>query len=252
MHETIELLSLRIREAPTDQALRIERGIAYSSDGQIELALADFRRAETLGDPVRVAFDLGVLFYRSGDLEEARASLTRYLARFPGHALALDYRARAARDAGDARAAIADFEALFALGRGVNPGHYLSAAELLAALPDAGVDAALAQLDRGMRQLGVIPQLQQRAVALERARGAFAAALRRHETLAAPLARSPDWRVERAELLLALGRRAEARRELATASAALAELRITPARARLGARIAELSGAGDAEGLGGP
>jgi tetratricopeptide (TPR) repeat protein len=241
MHETIERLSERIRETPDEQALWIERGIAYSNDGQFELALTDFRKAETLGDPARVAFDLGVLFYRQGEFEKARESLSRTLTRFPEHALALDYRARAARDAGDARAALADFEALFALRDDVNPGHYLSAAELLVSLPDGGADAALALLDRGLAQRGVIPQLQQRAIALERERGDFGGALQRHDTLAEPLGRSPAWRVERAELLLALERREEAEQELAMAANALAGRRPTPAHAALGERIAELS-----------
>jgi tetratricopeptide (TPR) repeat protein len=241
MHETVAELSERIREAPSDQALYLERGIAYSSDGKVELAFADFHRAEALGDPDLVAFDLGVLFYRTGEFAAARAALTRCLARFPAHALALDYRARAAREAGDARAALADFEALFALVQGVNPGHYVSAADLLLALPGEGSHAALALLDRGMRKLGVIPQLQQRAIALERERGALDAALRRHDTLAEQFARSPEWRVTRAELLFALSRAAEARSELSAATAALAELRATPARAELAAKLARLA-----------
>jgi tetratricopeptide (TPR) repeat protein len=245
MHETVEALSKQIEEAPGNQTLYIERGIAYSEDRLLGPARADFRKAETLGDPVLVAFDLGVLHYRAGDYEQARASLTRYLARFPGHARALEYRARAAREAGDARAAIADFEAVFALRDDVNPGSYLSAAELLRELPDGGVDAALAQLDRGMEKLGVIPQLQQRAIALERERQDLDAALARHGTLAAALARSPSWRVERAELLLELGRPEEAAQELEEASAALAARRPTPAGAELGTRITALSRALD-------
>ena len=241
MHETVAELSERIRAAPSDQALYLERGIAYSSDGKVELAFADFRKAEALGEPDRVAFDLGVLFYRTGAFAAARAALTRCLARYPAHALALDYRARAAREAGDSRAALADFEALFALVHDVNPGHYVSAADLLLALPGEGAPAALALLDRGMRQLGVIPQLQQRASTLERERGTLGAALDRHDTLAELLARSPDWRVTRAELLFAQGRAAEARSELDAASAALAELRATPARAELAAKIARLA-----------
>lgn len=241
MHETVAELSERIRKEPSDQALFLERGIAYSSDGKVELAFADFRKAEALGEPDFVAFDLGVLFYRTGEFAAARAALTRCLARFPAHALALDYRARAAREAGDSPAALADFEALFALVQGVNPGHYVSAADLLLALPGEGAPAALAVLDRGMHQLGVIPQLQQRAIALERERGTFGAALLRHDTLAEQFARSPDWRATRAELLFAVGRHTEARSELNTAAAALAELRATPARAELAAKIARLA-----------
>ncbi len=250
MHETIALLTQRIADSPADAALYLERGIAYSNDGQLALSLADYREAERLGDPVLVAFDLGVLHYRAGDYAAAREALTRTLTRFPQHARALDYRARAAREAGDTRAAVADFEALFALEAGVNPGHYISAAELLASLPDRGVPAALALLDRGMLQLGVIPQLQQRAIAFERERGSLAAALARLETLAEPLAQSPEWRVERAEILRALGREAEAQAELARASSALAALRLTPARAALAARIAELAQTADATAAG--
>ena len=256
MHETIERLSQQLAAAPNDQRLHIERGVAYSNDGNAAAALADFRRAELLGDPDLVAFDLGVLFYRSGDYAAARAQLTRSLARFPNDARALDYRARAAREAGDARAALADLEALFALHGDVNPGHYLSAAELLAAQPDEGLPAALALLDRGIRALGVIPQLQQRAIAYERARGDSAAALRRLDTLADPLGRNPEWRTERAELLLALGRRDEAARELEDATAALAALKRTPARAALlvraqslQRRASEMEASGDAPGL---
>jgi predicted Zn-dependent protease len=241
MHETIELLTQRISAAPNEQSLYLERGIAYSSDGKAQEALADFRKAEALGDPDLVAFDLGVLFFRTGQLDEARAALTRCLARFPQHALALDYRARAARDAGDARAALRDYEALFALERDVNPGHYISAAELLAKLDGEGLSSAIAMLDRGMAALGVIPQLQQRAIAWERERGANDAALRRHDSLADALAHSPEWRVDRAELLLALGQSAEAQRELAAAAGALAVLHLTPARAELAARIEQLA-----------
>ena len=241
MHETIERLSRLIAESPDDQRLYLQRGDAYSNDGKLSEALADFRKAESLGDPDLVAFDLGVLYYRSGDYAAARAALSHALARFPNDPRALEYLARAAREAGDARDALASFEALFALGRGVNPGHYVSAAELLAGLEGEGLSAALALLDRGMRQLGVIPQLQQRAIAYERERGTFDAALHRHDTLAASLAHGPEWRVERADLLLALGRRDEADRELEEASAALAELRPTPARAALAARIAQLA-----------
>ncbi len=250
MQETVAGLSERIRETPSDQGLFLERGIAYSSDGKVQLAFADFRKAEALGDPDLVAFDLGVLFYRTGEFAAARAALTRCLARFPAHALALDYRARAARDAGDPRAALADFETLFALVHGVNPGHYVSAADLLLALPGEGAPAALALLDRGMRQLGVIPQLQEHAIALERARGALGAALHRHDTLAEQFARSPDWRAARAELLFALSRAAEARSELSAATAALAELRATPARAELAAKIARLAQTRETIGVG--
>ena len=240
MHETIERLTHEISEHPTDARLYHERGVAYMNDGKLEPARADLQRAAELGDPAAVAYDLGVLFYRAGEYAQARESLTAHLAQSPGDPRAFDYRARAAREAGDVRAAIADFEALFASASGVNPGHYVSAAELVAKLEDGGIASALALLDAGIAKLGVIPQLQRPAIAFERERGDLSAALRRLETLAVPLGRNPEWRIERAELLHALRREDESRAELEDAARALDAAKPTPARAELKRRAEAL------------
>ena len=196
----IDTLSESIRAQPHEQELFIRRGQAYSNEGQLDLALQDLRKAEGLGDPLRVAFDLGVVHYRMGQLEAARQSFDVLLERFPNHAPALEYRARILRAAGDLEAALADFEAYFALQKQPNPGDYVSAARMLAELEGRGVGSALRMLDQGMDRLGIIPQLQRYAIELERQRENIKGAIARLETLKPALGDSPDWKVELAIL----------------------------------------------------
>jgi len=237
---TIEALSESIRARPGEQELYIRRGQAYSNEGQLELALADLRRAEGLGDPLLVAFDLGVLHYRMGRLGTARRYFDVFLERFPDNAPALEYRARVSRDAGDHEAALADFEAYFAVQKQPNPGDYLSAAQMLAGLEGRGVEAALAMLDEGMDRLGIIPQLQGYAVELERGRGNIAAATVRLETLRPALGDGPDWKVDMGELLFLAGRPDQARPLFEAAAIQLSSLRSTAARRQVQERLAVL------------
>ena len=87
---TIEILSESIRAQPDLQEFYIRRGQAYSNEGLPEPALVDFQKAETLGPPILVAFDLGVLHYRMGRLDDARRYLDAFLKRFPKNAPALE------------------------------------------------------------------------------------------------------------------------------------------------------------------
>jgi tetratricopeptide (TPR) repeat protein len=238
--ERLDRLSEAIRAHPKDPSNYVRRGQVERDAGHFENARRDFEQAERLGDPILVAFDQGVLQYRMGNLAEARRHLDAFLARFPGHAQALETRARVSRDAGDSAAALADFKAYFALRANAHPGDYVSAARLLASDPDEGVAPALALLDEGMARLGVVAQLQRPAIDLERRRGRNDLALARLETLEPALGRSPDWKVDRAEALLGLDRPVEARAELVAARAQLDGLPNTRARVKLRARIDSL------------
>lgn len=235
--ERIDLLTRRIEASPSDPRLYVERGAAYTHDGRYELALADFRKAEQLGEPALVAYELGVLHERRGELRVALGYADAYLARLPQSAPALELRARLLAKLGETAAAVAALERLLLVQARPNPGSYVSLARLLASPGGAGVESALAALDRGMVRLGVIPQLQRVAIELELARGDAAGALARLESLGPVLGEGPEWKVEKCEILIRMGRADEARPLLALASSQLAGLRATPARRGLAERI---------------
>lgn len=222
-----------IEQSPRDQALYVQRGIVYSNDGQYAEALADFRRAEELGDPLRVSFDLGVLHYRMGDFPAARRYFDAWLQRFPDHAPGLEYRARLRRDAGDHDGAIADFKRVFALVPRPNPGDYLTVAQMLESRGEAGLVEALGVLDQANAKLGITPQVQRKAIALELRLGQPDRAIERLRALEPTLGDSPDWKVEMGELLLSAGRAEQAQAWFRKAADQLEGLRPTPARQQL-------------------
>ena len=238
--ERVARLDSLIRSRPDDPRLYVQRAQAHAEDGHFDEALSDLRRAAALGQPVDVAYDLGVVHHRMGRLEEARADFDRWLARHPGHAPALLQRAQTLRELGDRDAALADYQAYFERHPKPNPGDYLAAARMLATPDGSDPAGALAVLDAGLRRLGTVPTLQREAIALERTRGHVTAALDRLETLRPSLGASPDWKVDRGELLLEAGRRDEGRTQLEAARAQLSSLRVTQARVALGARIEAL------------
>jgi tetratricopeptide (TPR) repeat protein len=244
----VATLSELIRAHPEEPRLYIERGAAYSEDGRDELALVDFETAAALGEPVLAAFELGVLHYRAGRLDAAKASFDTFLARYPGHPPSLEYQARLLRDAGQYEDSLASFRAYFATRESPNPGDYVSAARMLASLEAEGSGEAIAMLDEGMVRLGVIPQLQRSAIAFELERGNLAAAIGRLASLKPALRSSPAWKLEMGELLLRAGRPAEADPLFREATRELASLRRTPARQRALDRLGEL--AADGSGVG--
>lgn len=229
-HVSIEHFTRQIEQQPLEQRHYVNRGIAYSNDGQYSAALADFQQAEKLGDPVLVSFDLGVLHYRMGKLAPARMYFDTFLGRFPDHAGCLEYRARLARDAGDFETAVADFNRVFDLRERPNPGDYITTAEMLRSMGPGGVVDALAVLDRGNAQIGMTPQLQRYAIELELVRERPDLALARLRALGPIVRESPEWKVEMADLLLRTGQPDQAVEMLEDASAQLESLRRTPAR----------------------
>ena len=241
----VGMISELIQARPEEQGLYIQRGSAYSNDGQLERALVDFNKAETLGEPSRVAFDQGVLHYRMREFDAARGYFDTFLKHFPGHPASLEYRARLLRDAGEYEAALADFDAYFAIQKHPNPGDYVSAAKMMMGLEGRGVGSALAMLDKGIARLGVIPQLQQYAIELELERKNIARAIDRLETLEPALGESPEWKVEMGELLLLAGRPADAQQFFDEALAQLATLRRTVARQRVLEKLQKLQGKTD-------
>lgn len=235
--DKIHLLSEDIRSAPDDPYLYVQRGLAYSNDNQPELALADITVAEALGSPVDVAFAHGILLYRAGDFAAARVYFDRYLQAYPEHLATLEYRARLLRDSGEHAAALEDFQHIFVLNDKPDPGHYVSAAKMMMALPEHGVPGALVLLDDRMAQEGVTSQLQRYAIELELQRQNYEGAITRMASLDPALQSSPQWLVEMAQLQNSAGHKAKAREFLQTAETQLEVLRPTGARVELLQRV---------------
>ncbi len=240
-HAKLDYLNRQLEQQPDNQALYIQRGATYSNDGQLDLALADLHFAETLGNPLAVAFELGVLRYRQGKFDKARVYFDRWLKNSPQHIPALEYRARLLRDAGDYQASLADYKALFALQPNSGPGNYIAAAKMLAAQSDTGLAAAIDILDQGIQRLGLTPPLQRYAIKLELQRQQTANAIARLGSLEPMLGKSPDWKTDMGELLLLTGNVAEAQDLFNTAATQLTRLRKTPARQKLLERIQTLN-----------
>jgi tetratricopeptide (TPR) repeat protein len=223
----IKVLSTHIEQRPEDQALRLQRALAYVDDNQPELALADIKVAERLGDPLAAAYTYGVLLYRQGDNAAARPYFDRYIQAYPEEWGALGYRARLLRDLGENRLALADYETLIRMNDALDPGYYVVTARLMASLPERGVDEALALLDQRIAQRGAISSLQRYAIELETQRGNYPAAIARMATLDEKLRASAQWQLDVAELLLQAGRVEEARSYLAVAQEQLQAGRMT-------------------------
>jgi tetratricopeptide (TPR) repeat protein len=233
----IHLLQEQINEQPQRQLLYIQQAIAYSDNQQADLALARLAIAEKLGPPTNAAFAHGIVLYRLGEFDGAKDYFSQHLEASPRHLGSLEYRARLLRDSGDFEGALRDFEALFRLNPTANPGHYLSVARMIAALPSGGQDRALAMLDERMEQVGVLSQLQRHAIEVERSRKNYGEAIRRLSTLDESLRATPQWKVEVAELSILNGRLDEARPLLDVAAQQLATLSVTGSRQALVEKI---------------
>lgn len=200
--DRIRLLGDQIAKQPKRQSLYIQQAIAYSDNRQADIALQRIAIAEKMGPTSNAAFAHGVILYRLGKFDAAEDYFSKHLEKSPKHIGSLEYRARLLRDSGDFEGALRDFQALFRLNRSANPGHYLSVARMIAALPGGGHDAALAMLDERMQETGVLSQLQRYAIEVERTRKNYSEALRRLSTLDESLRATPQWKVEAAQLLI--------------------------------------------------
>ncbi len=230
-HEQLDHINSLIAQQPDQQILYIRRGSIYATGAQFEQAMADFEQAERLGPAVQVALERGMAYYQMQEFDLATQYLDRYLQQFPHAAIAYEYRSRIARQKGDVRQAIADLHRYFELQDQPHPGNYLAAADMLHELHETA--QALNLLDQGLDKLGLVPQLQQRAIELELERGTTAAAIARFATLRIPLQNSPSWKLQMAELLLLDDRHADAGMLLNQAETELRKLRPTPARIKL-------------------
>ena len=213
-HPDIDLriadLNVQIDEQPNDSALYLKRGELHRHNLSWDSALADYRKVELLSpaDP-DIHFYRGQMLLESGQAGAALAEIELFLRHKPAHREALLVRARALVQLGRAPEAVADYEASIALRAQPTPENYLEWAAALASL-DGGLPRAVAAVDAGVRALGPLITLQQRAIAYETELGRFDEALARLDTVRRWL-RPERYQAKRAEVMVAAGRDLEAR-----------------------------------------
>jgi tetratricopeptide (TPR) repeat protein len=181
----------------------------------------DFCRAKLLTD--------------SGQIEAARAMFDRALQQTPADGEVLVGRARVLLKLGRRQEAIADFRRGLKLVHEPRPEYVVELAQALKA--EGQVEEALRSLDEGIKRLGPIVPLQAYALELELGRKNREAALARLETILARAERRESWFARRGDILLEVGRNAEARQSY---EAALAALNRLPGRLQQGPAMVKL------------
>ena len=157
------------------------------------------------------------------------------LQRSPGDGECFVGRARVLLKLGQRQAAIADFWRGLEQLREPQPEYVVELAQALSA--EGQVEEALRALDEGIRKLGPIVPLQGYALELELGRKNNDAALARLETILARALRKESWFAQRGDILLEIGRAADARKSYEAALAAVARL---PGRLQQGPAMVNL------------
>ena len=237
--DQLKAIDQALAKAPDNQALYLQRGSVYGEIGHFTEAENDFARARELGPAERVDLAESIMLYGKGDLAAAMALANRHVQTFPNDPEGFRHRAFIARDAGDHARALADLQTYFRLQARPSPGLFVSAANMLVA--SGRPEDALAVLDQGLEQLGMVPQLQRQAISLEVAAGRLPAAIARQEAMRTALRDSARWKLDTVDLLQQAGRKADASRLLQQAQAQLAAQRDTPARRALEDRAVRLA-----------
>lgn len=231
VHERIAELSTQIDRRPEDATLYFRRAEMRRLHQEWTEAEDDYRKAATL-NPQLAAVRLGraTLRFDCGHAAEAEKLATEYLAEAPGQSDGLLLRARARAAQGRVDEAARDYDDSLASLSAATPDVYLERAALLAnAMPPRRGDAVRG-LEEGLRRLGPLLTLQEKAVDLEVADGQLDAALARIEDVLTAQPRHLEWLAKKWRLLVSAGRADAA---AAARAATLSALEALPPRRRL-------------------
>lgn len=225
-HEGLDLQIARatreIEDHPGRADLHFFRAELHRVHEDWKAAQTDFDRAAAL-DPALAAVDLGRtrLWLAFGDAAEAKRCVDRFLARAPESGDGFLERARAVSRLGRPKESAEDYtRALARIGTPL-PEIYL---ERAAAQRSSSPEEALRGIEEGLGKLGPVVSLRLAAIDLDLELRRFESALARLGEIEAGSERKDPWLVRRAEVLLAAGRRAEAREACGAALAAMDKL----------------------------
>lgn len=242
--ESIGRATAEIRKDPKNARLYLKRGELYRVRDERGLAATDYARAAQLDpDDPKVDFYRGRLALGSDQPAKAEASLSRFIARAPGHTTARMLRARARVKLGRRLEAAEEYSAAIGLHPSPGPELYLERAQALAGVSDDYLQTALGGLDAGLSKLGPVVTLQLYAIRLEEKRGNFSAALKRLDLILERSPRKDTWLARRGQILERAGQPAEALEAYARALEEIRQLpdarRTTPATAESRNRLRE-------------
>lgn len=210
LHELIDAQKKKVERAPSDPALRFELASLYGQHGELELALKNLDRVDTLA-PGKFPTDLlrGEAWMVAEKFTKAKEAFDRQLVSHPENTRAWLLRARAERKLGQDEASLADYREVLKHTPSPNPDLVQEVADALAT---RGHQEEAAQvLATGIEKLGKIPSLVLRALDLELAMKNFDAALRRVEEAQKNAPRPEPWMARRAAVLAQAGRIEESR-----------------------------------------
>jgi predicted Zn-dependent protease len=209
-HERMDYLTAAVALHPSDPLLYFELANLHGDHGDLQLALQNLDRADTLA-PGKFLTDLsrGQALLVAGEFSKAKEALDRQLVSHPECARAWLLRARAEGQLGQDAAGLADYRE--ALKRTPSPDPDLVQEVAVALATRNCQKEALQVLAMGIARLGKIPSLVLRALDLEIAMKDFEAALRRIEEARQAAPRPEPWMARRAAVLAQAGRIKESR-----------------------------------------
>ncbi len=225
LHEQILRMNERLREAPGDGSLYLRRAELHRLHRDFEAAWKDLDSADQFGGNeaestlcrARIRFDQE----QWAAVEETLAPL-RAPAKVKKNAEIL--RAKALGKLGRWGEAAAAYVRGIELHSDPAPDLYLELSQCYLQHRDPTPHKALLALEDGLRRLGPIASLEQRAVELEIRLEQFDRALQRVDRLRAQATRQERWLAWRAGILLAAGRTPEAQHDYARALSAIENL----------------------------
>jgi predicted Zn-dependent protease len=210
-HDVVREVTALLEKTPSDPALHFRLAKAHQEHGECALALRALARVDELAPgKFSTAFVRGLALIDGQHWENARVVLDGVLRAEPEHAGALAARARVLIELKATQLAIADHRKATELSKEVGAEFFTSWAETLRR--HGQLAEAVRTVREGISRAATDPALLSLAVDLEMEAGEFDAALPRLDVLQKLWPRPEPWMVRRAQLLIAAGRAAEARK----------------------------------------
>jgi len=153
--------------------------------------------------------DLGLALLHSGNAKEALPFIDRYLVAQPHSSTAWRVRAQIQINLNETNVALEDFNRAILYAPVPTPEYYFERARVLEHKTDR-FDELLAGIDEGIDTLGPLASLLEYAIDIELQRGNYTGALKRIASLPEPIHQRPRWLYQRSQVLMELGRDAEA------------------------------------------